>query len=115
MDLVGYILFFLVIGVLLYIPGHWWAKRKLRNAESGSKFELHITSAGFALCTLMVVALLLGFSQQYLAPQTEFGKFVSTPLGRLSYLVAVYALTVVFGLILEMLGFTLFRNPNGDE
>ena len=106
---------FLVVGILLYIPGHCWAKRKLHNVESDSKYGLHITSSGFALCVLMVFALLIGLSREHLAPGTEFGKFVSTWLGKLYYIAIVSILTLVFGLILHMFGFTLFRNPNDDE
>ncbi len=114
-DLILYGLFFLVIGVLLYIPVRWWGKRKLRNAPPDSEYKLNITSGGLALCVLMVVALLLGFSQEYLSPETDFGKFVGTGLGKLYYIAIVTMLTIVFGLILAMLGFRLFRHPNGDE
>jgi hypothetical protein len=118
MDLIGYIIvgmLFFIFGILLYISGHWWAKRKLRNVESGSEYGFHITSSGFALCALMVVALLLGLSQEHLSPETEFAKFISTGLGKLYYIAIVSMLTIVFGLILQMLGFTLFRHPNNDE
>jgi heme/copper-type cytochrome/quinol oxidase subunit 2 len=118
MDVVGYILFgliFLVIGVLLYIPGRWWAKRKLRNAPPNSEYNLHITSSGLALCVLMVFTLVIGSSQRYLAPESEFGRFVSNPLGLLFFWAAVTVATIVFGLVLEMLGFTLYRRPNRDE
>jgi len=118
MDLIDYIILgmlFFIFGILIYIPGHWWTKRKLRNVESGSEYGFHITSSGFALCALMVVVLLLGFSQEYLSPETEFGKFISTGLGKLYYIAIVTMLTIVFGLILQMLGFTFFRHPNNDE
>jgi len=106
---------FMVFGILVYIPCQWWTKRKLRNIEPGHVYGLHITSSGLALCVLMVVALLLGVSQEYLSSETEFGKFVSTGLGKLYYIAIVTMLTIVFGLILQMLGFTLFRHQNNDE
>jgi len=118
MDLIGYILLgmlFLISGILLYIPGHWWAKRKIRNMATGSQYGLHITSSGLALCTLMVVALVLGFSQEHLSPETEFGKFVSSWLGKLYYMAIVGMLTILFGLILQMLGFTLFKHPDNKK
>ena len=103
------------LGVLLYIPGRLLAKRKLLNTKPGSDLRLHVTSSGFALVTLMVFVLMLGFSQQYLAPQTEFGKFISTGIGFLSFLAAVTAITTVFGLLLEVMGFKLFRHSNENE
>ena len=115
MDLFAYILFFLVIGVLLYIPGRWWAKRKLRNTPPDSEYKLHITSAGLALCVLTVFILIIGSSQRYLAPESEFGRFVSNVFGLLFFWAAVTVTMIVFGLVLEMLGFTLFRRLNGDE
>jgi uncharacterized membrane protein len=118
MDLTGFMLLgmiFLILGVLLYIPGHWWAKRKLRNMESDGEYKLHITSAGLAWCVLMVFAWVIGLSQEHLSPGTEFGKFVSTWLGKLYYIVIVAILALVFGLILELFGFKLFRKPNDDE
>jgi uncharacterized membrane protein len=110
MDLTGFMILgmiFLILGVLLYIPGHWWAKRKLRNMESDGEYKLHITSAGLAW--------VIGLSQEHLSPGTEFGKFVSTWLGKLYYIVIVAILALVFGLILELFGFKLFRKPNDDE
>lgn len=118
MDLIGNIIlgiFFLVFGILLYILGRWWVKRKLRNIESESVYKLHITSSGLALCILMVFAWVIGLSQEHISPGTEIGKFVSTWLGKLYYVAIVTMLAIVFGLILQMLGFTLFRNPNDDE
>jgi hypothetical protein len=116
MDLVGYIglvLIFLVIGILLYIPG--WTTHKLRNAPPGSDARLHITSSGLALIVLMVFVLVIGTSQRYLAPETEFGRFVSNGFGLLFFWVAVTVTTWVLGLVLTMLGFTLFRHPDEDE
>jgi hypothetical protein len=118
MDLVGYVvlgLIFLVIGILLYIPGRWWAKHKLRDTQPESDARLHITSSGLALIVLMVFVLVIGSSQQYLAPETEFGQFVSNGLGLLFFVVAVTVTTIVLGLVLIMLGFTLFRRQDGDE
>ncbi len=118
MALAEYILIgiiFIFLGVLLYIPGRLLAKRKLLNSKPGSDLRLHVTSSGFALVTLMVFVLMLGFSQQHLAPQTEFGKSISTGIGFLSFSAVVIAVTTVFGLFLEMMGFKLFRHSNKDE
>jgi hypothetical protein len=103
---------FLFIGILIYIPCRLFLKRRLINSNSGSDFRLHITSSGFALAALMVFVLVLGFSQQHLAPKTEFGKFIGTGIGFMSFLAAVWAGATIFGLILTVMGFKLFRHSN---
>ena len=104
----------LPLGVLLYIPARWWAKRKLANSPANSRARLRVTSAGLAFATLLVGVLFIGFSQQYFAPQSEFGQFVGTSLGRLVFGVGVTVLSVVIGMVLELLGFTLVRPPGDD-
>jgi hypothetical protein len=104
----------LPLGVLLYIPARWWAKRKLANSPAHSQARLRVTPAGRAFATLVVGLLFIGFSQQYFAPQSEFGQFVSTSLGRLVFAIGVTGLSVVIGMVLELVGFTLFRPPSDD-
>lgn len=115
LDYIVFMMIFLISGVVLYTLGRWWVKRKLGNLESESEYKLHITSAGFAWCVLMIFAWVIGLSQEFLSPETEFGKFVSTWLGKLYYIVIVSIFALVFGLLLQLLGFTLFRKPNDDE
>lgn len=104
----------LPLGVLLYIPARWWAKRKLASNPASSRARLRVTPAGLAFATLLVGVLFLGFSQQYFAPESELGQFVSTSLGRTVFAVGVYGLSVVIGMVLELFGFTLFRPPSDD-
>jgi hypothetical protein len=59
---------------------------------------------------IMILALLIGIYQKTFSSETEFGRFISTVPGKFYYLIIVYLLTVVFGLILQKLGFTLFRH-----
>ena len=118
MENIGYVMLvmiFLVFGLLLYIPCHWLVKRKTRNIDPDSDLLLRITSSGLALCTLMTVALILDFSQEHLSPGTEFGRFISSFTGKIYYIIGVCILTVIFGLILQKLGYTLFRRPDDDE
>jgi|GEM_PF-5338353 len=118
MELFDYILFlivFLFFGILLYLPLRWWAKRRLRDIPVEHEYRLNITSSGFALFVFMIVALILGFSQETFAPETEFGRFISTVPGKFYYLIIVYLLTVIFALILQKLGFSLFKHPDNEE
>ena len=118
MDFAGYLILgiiLLFLGAAIYIPCRLLVKHRLLNSNSDSDFRLHITSSGLALAALMVFILVLGFSQQYLAPETEFGKFIGTGIGFMTFLAAVWFGTTIFGLILTALGFKLFRHPNRDE
>ena len=118
MEIFGYILLlmvFLVLGILLYVPLRWWAKRKLHDTPSESELKLHITSSGVAWTTLMISALLIGFVQESISPETEFGRFISTVPGKVYYCVIVLLLSVIFGLILQKLGFILFKKQDNDD
>jgi hypothetical protein len=119
MGLIDYILLiivFLILGILLYILGRWLVKRKTRKINfERSDSSLHITSSGLALITFMVAALLLGFVQKHIAPETLFGRFISTWQGKLYYVVIIWLFTTLLGLILQMLGFTLFKRSDKDE
>ena len=114
-DYIAFVMIFLLFGFLLYIPLRWWAKWKLRNTSPESDYKLHITSAGLAWIILMISALLIGFPRDTFSPETEFGRFISTVPGKFYYVVIVFLFTVVFGLILQKLGFTLFKHPDNDE
>lgn len=105
---------FLFLAVLLYIPCHWLIKRKIINIDPGSDYMLRVTSSGLALCTLMVVALILGFTQEHLSPESKFGMFIDSWSGKFYYIMLVNIVTVIFGLILNKLGFTLFKRPDND-
>lgn len=118
MDFLGYlmlVILFLLIGFLIYIPCRLLVKRKLLSSNSESDFRLHITSSGFALAAIMVFVLVVGFSQQYIAPETEFGKFIGTGIGFISFLAVVWAIVTIFGLILTAMGFRLFQHSKKDE
>ena len=118
MDLFGYIVLAIVLllfGMLLYFPLRWWAKRKLRNIPSENELKLHITSSGIAWIALMVFALLIGFLQESISPRTEFGRFISTVSGKVYYIVNIFLLSVILGLILQKLGFKLFKKKDNDE
>ena len=118
MGLIDYVILgivFLVFGILLYIPCHWWLRRKTRKLDPGGDFMLRITSSGLALCTLMVAALILGFAQEYLSPESEFGIFITSWSGKFYYIILVWILTVIFGLVLDKLGFKICKRPDNDD
>ena len=90
----------LIAGGLLYLPFYLWKKWRGKKAlPSKGPLSANITRRGITFYGAMVAVLLVGFAQQYLAPQTAFGAFVSTRSGRLIYLVCVG----VVGVVLEKL------------
>jgi hypothetical protein len=107
--------FFVVVGVLLYLPARWWAKRRLRSAPADSAARLHVTSAGLAHAVLTVVLLIAVQMQARRAPQTELGHFLATGIGQVVFGVVVTVVAGVFAAILKMLGFALYRGPSGDD
>lgn len=107
--------FCLIAGMLLYIPLRWWAKRNFRDAPSENEYKLHVTSAVFACIALMIFALLIGFTQEVFSPETVFGRFIRTLPGKFYYLITVFLLTVVVGLILWKPGFTPFIHPDNEK
>jgi hypothetical protein len=108
-------IFCVVLSLLVYLPARWLLTWKSKNGSPTRDAQSHVTPAGFAYTALVVGILFIGFSQQHLAPQTAFGQFVGTGLGSLAFTVGMIGIAVVLGMVLEMLGFTLFRPPNDSE
>ncbi|MCA3028423.1 MAG: hypothetical protein ING66_07470 [Rhodocyclaceae bacterium] len=94
----------LVVGLILYIPGHFLAKRLLRHSPTKSAARLRITRAGFVYFGLMVFALMAGFSLQYLAADTLLGQFVGTGHGLMVIGFGVVAVFSAFEVILRKFG-----------
>ena len=101
-------LFTLALGTLLYIPARIWARRKLREHPS-SNATLKVTRVGFVFSGVFVAVLMLGFSQQFLAPESELGQFVKTSIGRLGFAAAVGAVFWLLGAILESKGIKILE------
>jgi hypothetical protein len=90
-------------------------KRKLKNSPPESNERLHVTSAGFVFYGLIVFALFAGITQEHLAPDTEFGRFVSTRLGRLMFVMAIAVISAAVGTALEKMGIKfVVRKSSGD-
>lgn len=99
-------IFTLVLGVVLYVPARWWAKRKVRE-HPNSNATLRVTRAGFVFFGIFVVLLILGFSQEFLAPESGLGQFVSSSGGRLLFGASVAAVFWLLEVILKSKGVLL--------
>lgn len=98
--------FTLVLGVMLYIPARWWAKRK-RREHPNSDATLRVTRAGFVFSVIFIVLLMLGFSQEFLAPDSRLGQLVSSSSGRLLFGAFVGAVFWLLEVVLKSKGVML--------
>lgn len=85
-----------VIGLILYIPGHFLAKYLLRRTAPTSIQRKRITALGALVYGTLVCALVAGFAQGHLSPHTWFGQLMSNVGGQFLY---GTVLTVVMGIV----------------
>ncbi len=99
-----------LLGLLLYIPGRWWAKRQLRDAPEGSPGKARVTRAGYLFFGVMIGFLLIGLMQHEVAPNSRLGEFVSTRSGRLIFFVSYLAVGVIIEKALVRAGIVLVQH-----
>ncbi len=107
-------IFTLALGVVLYIPTRLWAKHKLRE-HPNSNATLKVTRAGFVFFSIFVVVLMLGFSQEFLAPESGFGQFVRTSSGRLLFGASVGAVFWLLEVVLKSKGVMLVERKETEN
>ncbi len=107
--------FALILGAVLYFPFFLWKKWSEKQAwPSRGRLASRITRQGITLYGAMVAMLFVGYAQEHLAPQTEFGSFMSTWWGRLTYAAILIALMVVVEVALTFAGVKLHENRSKD-
>lgn len=103
--------------LLLGVPLFWVSRRWLRsasgaNAKSGSP---RVTKTGLLVAVVVVVLLIGGFAASYYAPDSAFGQFMSNPLGRLAYALAVGFLSIPLHRWLRARGMDLYSTGSDDR
>lgn len=98
----------IVVGLILYIPGHFLSKCLLRRSAPESHIRSCMTRLGMVVYGAMVFAMLVGYAQEHFAAQTWFGHFVSSWGGRLAYAGAVIALSACVEYLLKKRGYALW-------
>lgn len=98
--------FTIIFGIVLLIPGIWWARRKSKQ-HSESQGSMAATKTGFIYIGIFVFILFSGFSAQFWAPDTAFGKWVSTSFGRILFVVSLVIAAFVLEKILNKFGFQI--------
>ena len=104
--------FTILLGLLLYLPGRWWARRQLAKSPDGSPAKARVTRAGYLFFGIMIGLLFIGFSQEHIAPTSSLGEFVSNRGGRWIFAGAILAIAVVIEKILARAGIELLRQEN---
>lgn len=113
----------LVVGAALYVPLHFWLKRKLRTENqiaiifpwSPMDTKLHVTKAGFLVFGLMVAALATSSSLKYLSPESMLGNLVSAPSGEIVFNLAVILAFGVTERLLRAFGVRLVERRNKND
>jgi len=105
----------LFAGVVLYLPFYFWMKWMRKKALPLSGFMvITITRNGFVFYGATVLVLFVGFAQEHVAPQTEFGLFVSTWSGRLTYGICVMVISVILETLFASIGIKFTERRNKD-
>ena len=71
----------IILGLILLIPGLWWAKRKARKDPAYAK-KANFTPIGWLFVCVMLLLLLGGLCIQYFYPESSIAKLTATSLGR---------------------------------
>ena len=98
--------FTIILGIVLLIPGIWWARRKSKQ-HSDSQGALAVTKAGFIYFGIFVFILFSCLTAQFWAPETALGKWVSTRSGRILFVISLVIAAFVIEKILNKLGFQI--------
>ena len=100
-----------IVGLILYVPGHFFAKYLLRRSAQKGNAQGRITTLGLVVYMSMVVAMVVGFAQGHFAGHTWFGHFTSNWLGRLTYGAVLIAVWSCIEHLLKRRGYVLWVRP----
>ena len=101
----------IIVGLTLYIPGHFLARYLLLRATPKSIAQDRVTTLGLVVYAFMVVAMIVGFAQEHFAGHTWFGHFMSNWLGRLTYGAVLIAVWAGIEHVLKWRGYVLWVRP----
>lgn len=106
----------LLAGVLLYSPFYIWKKWRGKKAPpSNGLLTKKVTRREISFYGTMVVFMLIGFAQEHIAPQTAFGRFVSSWSGQLIYVVCVFIVFMILAVVLAIFGINLNGKKNEKD
>ncbi len=105
----------IVIGLILYIPGHLLAKYLLRRSSPTSNGRSRITGLGLLVYGTLVCALVAGFAQEHLAPNTWYGQFMSTWFGQFIYGTVLLVALSFIEIMLKARGHILWISASKED
>ncbi len=104
----------IVIGLILYIPGHFLAKYLLRRTAATSIQRKRITALGALVYGTLVCALVAGYAQEHLSPHTWFGQFMSNLGGQFLYGLVLIAVLGIIENLLKARGYALWVSSTNE-
>lgn len=113
----------LLMGVALYIPAHFWVKRKLRTERQIAIYgpnspidtDIEVTKTGFIVFGFLVGVGMFGVSLEYLAPESTLGQFVSLPGGKALYGLCLVLVFMPVITILEKAGIKILTRKKKKD
>jgi hypothetical protein len=83
----------IVLGAVLFLLARMLFYRPLSRSASGDQSP-PVTRVGVLLISIFVIVYLGGYTMQYIAPESAFGRFVSHGYGRVAYFLALIAVFI---------------------
>jgi len=102
------IIFSLVLGIVLFIPGWLWCRWRLGKQPTGQVGHI-VTGAGYVFSGALTLVLVGGFVLGSLEPESALGSLVSTRKGRFIYCLIVVAVFWPIDRLLKPKGIHLIR------
>ena len=98
-------IFALILGVILLIPGLWWARRKAKTLPESALGAKRVTLFGIVYIGLFLSVLLVVLKMQYFAPGVS-------DVEKLSLFTIVFLVGLLGEKLANKLGFKLFSSRN---
>ena len=102
-----------ILGLLLLVPGLWWARRKAKNDPAYRK-KVRFTLFGWIFLSIMLFTLFAGLTMQYFAPASYIGKLTSERMGRLIWAAVVIVLFILIQKLLGSFGILIEKSKTNE-
>ena len=103
----------IVLGIILLIPGLWWARNKAKKDPAFRK-NVNFTKVGWIYLLVMLSMLFGGLLMPYLAPNSYLGQLASARYGRLIWTIFIIFIFVAVQKVLNFFGVLIEKPENKD-
>ena len=104
----------IILGIILLIPGLWWARRKARKDPAFAK-KANFTPIGWLFLCVMLSFLLGGLCMQYLYPESSIGKLTATSLGRILWTAIIIFIFYIIQKLLNSYGVVIEKDDEKSK